>query len=1256
MNEHKNNRKLQKVLSWMLLFTVWITSIIPGKVFADTKTARKEDSLIVYYDFSQEENALEGILDMSGHGHTGVLKCVGEEKLSDKYKIEEIDLYGQKIHGLSMSGGAEGAYLQLPSGVIDGYDTLTVSMWVRLEGDAPYQRIFDFGSGMGKYFYLLSDGRNEGHEGYATAVTKEGWQHEIGVNKAEDITNGKFALTTVVVDNDKISLFENGRQVGESVDLGYSLSSLGEFTNNYIGYGQFFDMPTEATFAEIKIYNKALTKQQILSMYEAYHVENENIESVEEIQVTTEEGCSPSLPDTVPITYKNGTTKREKVIWPVKIETSKYQKTGSFTVNGTLVGNDVSVQAEVTVVPKETTVITKQAEEFALEDITLDKIGEKGSILTQNQEREIAYLKSLDKNRMLYNFYKNYGETDKIEGVEPLAGWEEPEGLLRGHSTGRYLSAMSMAYANSKDETIKETLDEMVGELRRLQQKSKGDPAAFKTKGTEQKNWSKNPKEWGSGYIGAFPPDQFALLEQYTEYGKIWAPYYTLDKLLAGLLDVYENTNNEEALTVARELGGWVCARLEQCSKEQLKKMWSMYVAGEFGGCNESLAQLYLYTGEQRFLNGAKLFDNVDFFEALEKNVDDIANRHTNQHISQVIGAVKVYEATQKDLKPQKDYYDIAHHFWQLVTSRYAYATGGVGASEKFTYPYQQAKYMIGNTNCDTCASYNMLKLTKLLNEYTPDDASYMDYYERTLYNHILASQNPNVTTNMSAGTAAKIPVGTGAVRSYSDNENSFTCCHGAGMESPVRYQEAAYVKSDNTLYVGLYLPSTVTWKEKGVVVKQETEYPSENTKLTVSALEGTAAQTFHMKLRVPYWATKEFTVKVNGETVVTNPAVSTYVEVEHLKVGDVVEIYMPYTIHLDETPDKSEYSVVASVMYGPFVMAAGIDSTELKTLVLTENIEEVFSVSKDVQTEYPVLQTSRYSFFPMLDAKFVLKPYETYFKIFYTEDKDDIWYEVNLRNDTPKDGSLLTDTGMIKEGDNVVITAFPKEHYVVRSLLVNDVPQKMDESNRLVIKDVDQDLEIIGSFTTDTTQTDENHLEYTAVVTSDFTASWENLEGIKSDWEPNQSAAGAGKGWGNWPQQSGTEHYVQYEWEQPVTMDTFQIYWYDDGGDTSIPSGIQMVYKDTDGNWKDVSMLSSYQDITKKDTYNTIRIKPVTTTAIRMILTVREGKAATGVLRWIVCNEQKETVEEISQPPSKHNNIFTGIWEWFLKIIGKNK
>ena len=452
-------------------------------------------------------------------------------------------------------------------------------------------------------------------------------------------------------------------------------------------------------------------------------------------------------------------------------------------------------------------------------------------------------------------------------------------------------------------------------------------------------------------------------------------------------------TVTEEA---AKDLGLWVYRRLSGCTtEEQREQMWSMYIAGEYGGMNESLATLYEITGEEEYLEAAQMFDNSTFFDNLAANVDDVADRHANQHIPQIVGAIHEYAATGDSY-----YYNVAENFWEIVTDRYAYSIGGIGTGETFKDPYTQGQNILGNEsrgeNCETCAAYNMLKLTQQLYNYDPDNAEYMDYYERTLINQIAASQSHDTTEYMHNGTTYMLPIDPGQSKDYDTDYGGFTCCNGTGMENHVKYQAAAYAKSDDTLYVNLYMPTTVTWDEMGVSVKQETDFPSEHSKLTV-----TGSGEFTIKLRVPYWATDGFEVRVNGETICTNPEVSTYVEITRTwESGDVITINMPYTLHLDKTPDEVDGSTVASLMYGPLVMVAKDDRDTYEpmnwyTLVLSDDLEESVTVITGTDEEdVPHLSTNGLDFYPMYDA--YNYRYHAYVKV---EDTESVVNKDELQN-----------------------------------------------------------------------------------------------------------------------------------------------------------------------------------------------------------------------------------------------------------------
>ena len=410
--------------------------------------------------------------------------------------------------------------------------------------------------------------------------------------------------------------------------------------------------------ATISYGDESATKEFTATVMPVY--EKTDIVEVKAVEVETVKNTLPSLPATVDVTYENGTTGKEKVTWPTNLKADQFATAGDkVEVTGTIVDYDVEVKATVKVTDTKSEAPATVTTEFALSDISLDGTD---TIYGQNMARDLEYLKVMDADRMLYNFRKTFGADTK--GAKPLTGWEEPTGLLRGHSTGHFLSALAQAYASTGEAAYKEKMDYMVAELKKLQDMSKGDPAEFETQCTPsdaaQDKWSKDPSTWGEGFLSAYSPDQFALLEKYTPYATIWAPYYTLHKIEAGMIDCYQYGGNEEALEVAKGIGDWIYLRLKGCTtEEQREKMWGMYIAGEYGGMNESLARLYEITHEDRYQEAAELFDHKTWFADLAANKDVVQDKHANQHIPRIVGAVHEYAATG-----DVSYYNTAQNFW----------------------------------------------------------------------------------------------------------------------------------------------------------------------------------------------------------------------------------------------------------------------------------------------------------------------------------------------------------------------------------------------------------------------------------------------------------------------------------------------------------------------------------------------------------------------------------------------------------------
>lgn len=577
---------------------------------------------------------------------------------------------------------------------------------------------------------------------------------------------------------------------------------------------------------------------------------------------------------------------------------------------------------------------------WSVQPFQLSQVSLEDSPFTENRDRTYSYLLFVDNDRMLYNFRDAAGLSTK--GAQPLGGWDAPNSNLRGHSTGHYMSALAMAYASSGDDRFKQKLDEMITELGKVQD-------AMPAKG------------YSKGFLSGYSEDQFIKLEQFTTYPTIWAPYYTLHKIMAGLVDAYKYAGNEQALEIVEAMGEWTHGRLSVLPKEQLKRMWSIYIAGEYGGMNEVLAEMFAITGNDTFLETAKLFDNETLFKPTADNTDTLTGKHANQHIPQITGALRIFDQTNDPY-----YYKVADNFWHMVVDKRTFNIGGTGQGEMFRGADAIAAILDDKT-AETCATYNMLKLTRNLFFHNPDPV-YMDYYEKALYNHILASQQHEEHGH----TTYFVPLGPGNQKSYTNDYNSFTCCMGTGLENHVKYQESIYFHSADlsTLYVNLYIPSTLHWQAKGFTVTQTTSYPEEGA--TSISVDGNGP--LAIKLRVPSWVENGYKVSINGVEQNMEAVPGSYVTLSRTWTsGDIVDITMPFSLRLEKTPDDAK---IGSIYYGPLVMVSKSNSTSWLNLALNEN-----QLSQSIASTGPLtFTTNGIPLVPMYEAHNFR--YHAYFKI----------------------------------------------------------------------------------------------------------------------------------------------------------------------------------------------------------------------------------------------------------------------------------
>lgn len=523
--------------------------------------------------------------------------------------------------------------------------------------------------------------------------------------------------------------------------------------------------------------------------------------------------------------------------------------------------------------------VTKQAVPFALQDVRL-----LNSPFKHAMEKDAEWLLSLQPDRFLNRFRKNAGLKPK---AEIYGGWEARG--VSGHSLGHYLSACSMMYAATGDKRFKQKTNYIIAELAECQQARK------------------------TGYVGGIPDedkifDEVArgdIRSQGFDLNGGWVPWYTEHKVLAGLVDAYLYTGNKEAKAVAIKFCDWIDVKFKNLTEAQFQKMLKC----EQGGMNEALANVYALTGNKKYLELSYRFNHKKILDPLSEQKDVLAGVHANTQIPKIIGAARQYELTGN-----KASHAASDFFWNTVVNHYSYVNGGNSDHERFSNtPDHLDKFLSANTT-ETCNSYNMLKLTGHLFELKPA-AAYMDYYERVLYNHILASQNPD-----NGMVLYYLPLASGTQKQFGTPEDSFWCCTGTGMENHAKYGENIYYKDNGGgLYVNLFIPSVLSWKEKSMEVKLQTRYPENgNISLDITQLKQPVAMPMH--IRYPKWAVAGSRITVNGKPIAINASPGSYITITRKwKQGDHIGISYPMSFYTESMPDNAAKK---AFLYGPLVLA----------------------------------------------------------------------------------------------------------------------------------------------------------------------------------------------------------------------------------------------------------------------------------------------------------------------------------------------
>ena len=514
---------------------------------------------------------------------------------------------------------------------------------------------------------------------------------------------------------------------------------------------------------------------------------------------------------------------------------------------------------------------------FDLGDVDLGE-----SAFLHAQRMTEAYLLRLQPDRMLHNFRVNAGLQPKAPvygGWESEATWADIN--CHGHTLGHYLSACALAWRSTRDRRFKQRVDYIAAELAECQKAS------------------------GTGLICAFPKGPALVVAHLRGEPISGVPWYTLHKVFAGLRDGAQLADSDVSRQVLIRLADWAVVATRPLSDAQFEAM----LETEHGGMNEVLADLYFMTGNADYRSLAQRFSHKAILQPLAQGRDRLDGLHANTQIPKIVGFERVYEATGDTA-----YRNAASFFWKTVALTRSFATGGHGDNEHFFPMAEFDKHVFSAKGSETCCQHNMLKLTRALFLQDPQ-AAYADYYERTLYNGILASQDPD--SGMVTYFQGARP---GYMKLYHTPEDSFWCCTGTGMENHVKYRDSIYFHDDQALYVNLFIPSAVRWADKGAVLTQTTAFPETPSTSLRWALKRPADLT--LKLRHPHWS-RTAIVLVNGTQAARSTNPGSYVELPRVwRDGDTVELKLDMHVAADHAPAAPD---IVAFTYGPLVLAGAL-------------------------------------------------------------------------------------------------------------------------------------------------------------------------------------------------------------------------------------------------------------------------------------------------------------------------------------------
>ena len=866
------------------------------------------------------------------------------------------------------------AYMTLPSGVVSSLTDFTISAWVKPDSILTWSRVFDFGADTTKNMFLtLSNGSQT-----VFALTTGGSGSEQKITADIPFKADTWTHIAVTKTGNTAIMYADGVEIGRNASMTLSPSSMGTTANNYIGKSQYADPYFVGSIDDFRIYASGLSADEIKAV--AGEVNNA-ITSIDETTRDITANSDLELPEYVNAQFSDGTNRDVKINWE-EVSDELLTKDGTFTVKGTVNGSQVKAVATVNVTSqslvKDLTVTSsmyKNGGKVYADYIINNESDEKSAIMyiavydsgklvgvgveTTDDFKTGEYTVSVDlpdSEDIIVKTYlwnkkmeplaestqRDYGnpygssfevsevtlldgtfKTSQDTGKEfllsldvdillaPVAyhagaitdktkfygGWEayNYRGYagkgISGHSLGHWMSAASTMYAVTGDDALKAKLDYAVDKLDEYQ------------------------KLDGTGFIGGFEKTGFEAALNGTlkisafDLNGYWVPWYSIHKIYQGLIDAYELTGNEKALEVVKGFADWAINVTSNLTYDEFNNMLNC----EYGGMNEVMSELYTITGEKKYYDLAIRFSQKAILDPLADGRDELQGKHANTQIPKVIGAAAIYTEDST----HEDYREAAEFFYDTVVNHRSYCIGGNSNYEHFGTMTEE---VLGTQTCETCNTYNMMKLTEQLYSWE-HKAEYMDYYEKALFNHILASQDPD-----SGMKTYFMATKQGHFKVYSTKEDSFWCCVGSGMENPGRYTRNIYYKDGNDFYVNQFISSTVDWKEKGLTVSQATNYPYEETTV-IKIEEGTAKA--DMKIRIPAWINGSATIKVNDEEAISVTETGYYTIERTWTKGDTVTVTLPMGLHIYTARDDDNK---VSFMYGPVVLAGALGTENFPT------------------------------------------------------------------------------------------------------------------------------------------------------------------------------------------------------------------------------------------------------------------------------------------------------------------------------------